>query len=103
MLNARASLAQGFVRTRREYEAGWHEYVKTLRRVEARYQRQFNVAAIVLRGLEDKTYRGAMIASHLTRGAGAKCQRAHDQRLSRSLVTRSLSDSDSISCHGRSR
>ena len=29
VLNARASLAQGFVRTRREYEAGWHEYVKT--------------------------------------------------------------------------
>jgi glucoamylase len=63
VLNARASLAHGFVRTRREYEAGWHEYVKTLRRVEARYQRQFNVAAMVLRGLEDKTYRGAMIAS----------------------------------------
>jgi glucoamylase len=29
----------------------------------ARHQKQFNVAAMVLKGLEDKTYRGAVIAS----------------------------------------
>ena len=61
--NARASLARGFVRARREYEAGWHAYVSHLSPVEPKYQRQFNLAALVLKGLEDKTYRGAIIAS----------------------------------------
>ncbi|MDX6612244.1 MAG: glucoamylase [Blastocatellia bacterium] len=63
VLNARASLAKGFTRARREYEAGWHSYLKRLRRVEAKYQRQFDMAAMVLKALEDKTYRGAMVAS----------------------------------------
>ncbi|HEU4595609.1 MAG TPA: glucan 1,4-alpha-glucosidase [Pyrinomonadaceae bacterium] len=61
--NARASLAKGFARARAEYEEGWHEYVKTLRRVEPKYQRQFDMAAMVLKAHEDKTFRGAMIAS----------------------------------------
>ncbi|HJT67612.1 MAG TPA: alpha-amylase family glycosyl hydrolase [Pyrinomonadaceae bacterium] len=60
---ARASLARGFQATRTEYEAGWNSYISTLPRVEAKYQRQFNMAAMVLRGLEDKTFRGAVIAS----------------------------------------
>jgi glucoamylase len=60
---ARASLARGFSAVQREYEAGWKSYVSTLPRVEAKHQRQFNVAAMVLRGLEDKTFRGAVIAS----------------------------------------
>ena len=60
---ARASLARGFAAARREYEAGWNAYVSTLPRVEARYQQQFNMAAMVLRGLEDKSHRGAVIAS----------------------------------------
>src|SRR5215213_660999 len=61
--NARASLAKGFAKTREEYERGWHEYVKTLRRVGAKHQAQFDMAAMVLKAHEDKTYRGAMIAS----------------------------------------
>jgi glucoamylase len=61
--NARASLAKGFERARAEYEAGWHGYVRTLRRVGPKYQRQFDMAAMVLKAHEDKTYRGAMIAS----------------------------------------
>ncbi len=61
--NARASLAKGFAKARAEYEAGWHEYVKTLRRVEPKYQKQFDMAAMVLKAHEDKTFRGAMIAS----------------------------------------
>ncbi len=61
--NARASLAKGFARTRREYQAGWHSYLKPLQRVEPGYQRQFNLAALTLKALEDKTFRGAMIAS----------------------------------------
>jgi glucoamylase len=63
LINARVSLAKGFAQARREYEAGWHAYLKSLRLVESRYQRQFNMSAMVLKALEDKTYRGAMIAS----------------------------------------
>ena len=61
--NARASLAKGFAAVRAENERGWHEYVRTLRRVNAKYQPQFDMAAMVLRAHEDKSYRGAMIAS----------------------------------------
>ncbi len=61
--NARASLSKGFAKAREEYERGWHDYVKTLRRVGAKHQAQFDMAAMVLKAHEDKTYRGAMIAS----------------------------------------
>jgi glucoamylase len=61
--NGQQSVIKGFQAARTEYERGWHEYVKTLPLVEPHYQRQFNMAAMVLKGLEDKTYRGAMIAS----------------------------------------
>ncbi|HSK62791.1 MAG TPA: glycoside hydrolase family 15 protein, partial [Pyrinomonadaceae bacterium] len=60
---ARASLAKGFAAIRSEYEAGWRQYVSGLPRVETQHQQQFNMAAMVLRGLEDKTFRGAVIAS----------------------------------------
>jgi len=66
---ARASLARGFAAIKREYEAGWERYVATLPRI-AKHQRQFNVAAMVLKGLEDKTYRGAVIASPSTPWGG---------------------------------
>src|SRR5215470_11722208 len=66
---ARASLARGFTIVEREYEAGWQKYVATLPRVE-KHQRQFNLAAMVLKGLEDKTYRGAVIASPSTPWGG---------------------------------
>jgi glucoamylase len=59
---AHFSLARGFDVTRREYEAGWREYVSRLPRI-AKHQQQFNMAAMVLKGLEDKTFRGASIAS----------------------------------------
>jgi glucoamylase len=61
--NARASLQKGFARARAEYESGWREYVRTLRSVAPQYRRQFDAAAMVLKSHEDKTYRGAMIAS----------------------------------------
>ena len=60
--SARASLARGFQATRAEYEAGWASYVSRLPRI-AKHQQQFNMAAMVLKGLEDKTYRGGVIAS----------------------------------------
>jgi len=58
-----ATVIKGFEIARAEYERGWHAYAKTLPRVGKMYQAQFNMAAMVLKGLEDKTYRGAMIAS----------------------------------------
>ncbi len=66
---ARASLARGFEATRAEYEAGWRSYVSQLPRI-AKHQQQFNMAAMVLKGLEDKTYRGAVIASPSTPWGG---------------------------------
>lgn len=61
--NGQASVRKGFEASRDEYAQGWHDYVKTLPRVGTKHQAQFNIAAMVLKGLEDKTYRGAMIAS----------------------------------------
>lgn len=66
---ARASLARGFGVVRREYEAGWQRYVATLP-VVSKHAEQFNMAAMVLKGLEDKTYRGAVIASPSTPWGG---------------------------------
>ncbi len=61
--NARSSLKKGFGKAQEEYDEGWEEYVSGLRRVKGRYRAQYNMAAMVLKGLEDKTHRGAMIAS----------------------------------------
>ncbi|HJP93111.1 MAG TPA: glycoside hydrolase family 15 protein [Pyrinomonadaceae bacterium] len=66
---AHASLARGFAPIRDEYEAGWQAYVATLPHI-AKHQRQFNMAAMVLKGLEDKTFRGAVIASPSTPWGG---------------------------------
>lgn len=59
---ARLSLARGFEAIRSEYERGWESYVAALPGI-TKHQRQFNMAAMVLKGLEDKTFRGASIAS----------------------------------------
>ncbi|HMF55889.1 MAG TPA: glycoside hydrolase family 15 protein, partial [Pyrinomonadaceae bacterium] len=61
--NVRASLSKGFARCRSEYESGWHDYLTTLRGAPAKYRAQYNMAAMELKAHEDKTYRGAMIAS----------------------------------------
>jgi len=60
---ARASLERGFSAVSAEYAQGWHKYVRTLRRVDGPYGHEFRLAAMVLKAHEDKTYRGAMIAS----------------------------------------
>lgn len=71
------SLKHGFARVRQEYETGWRGYVSALPSVDALHQRQFNMAAMVLRGLEDKTYRGAVIASpSVPWGGGADADEA---------------------------
>ena len=59
---ARLSLARGFDTVRREYEAGWKEYTTKLR-FQHFPKPQFDMAVMVLKALEDKTFRGASIAS----------------------------------------
>lgn len=61
--SARASLDRGFSVISAEYASGWHQYVGTLRAVTGPYADEFRLAAMVLKAYEDKTYRGAMIAS----------------------------------------
>ena len=63
LTNARSSLTRPFASVRDEYDAGWHLYLDSLRKVEPKYQKQFDMAAMILKAHEDKTYRGAMVAS----------------------------------------
>jgi glucoamylase len=60
---AKISLARKFPEVADEYTAGWQEYVKGLRKVRPRYEAEFKLAAMALKAHEDKTFRGAMIAS----------------------------------------
>jgi glucoamylase len=60
---ARTSLTKGFQVCRKEYEETWRRVVRRLPRVEPKYQAQFNLAALVLKAHEDKTFRGANVAS----------------------------------------
>jgi glucoamylase len=60
---AQNSAVRGFQKIRLEYEKGWGDYVKTLPKTRAKYQAQLNVAAMVLKAHEDKTFRGGQIAS----------------------------------------
>ncbi len=60
---ANLSSQKGFQNIQKEYQKGWQNYVKTLPKVEAKYQAQLNFAAMVLKAHEDKTYRGGQVAS----------------------------------------
>jgi glucoamylase len=60
---ARGSLKTGFQVCRRQYEQSWLNIVHSLPPVDVKYQRQFNIAAMVLQAHEDKTFRGATVAS----------------------------------------
>ncbi|MEO8041758.1 MAG: glycoside hydrolase family 15 protein, partial [Acidobacteriota bacterium] len=60
---AAAALTKGFAKTYQEYQIGWLDYLKSLPRVDPKYQAQFNMAAMQLKAHEDKTHRGANIAS----------------------------------------
>lgn len=76
--NARASLAKGFDRAEREYQQTWNSYLAPLKKVAPAYERQYYMSAMVLKALEDKTYRGAMIASPSNPwGAGANANEAN--------------------------
>ncbi|WP_019853459.1 glucan 1,4-alpha-glucosidase [Actinopolyspora mortivallis] len=65
---AEASLSAGYESARAAYDSGWHDYLSSLRETpEAITSRglgtQYNVAAMTLRSQEDKTHRGAFVAS----------------------------------------
>ena len=64
--SARGSLARGFGRARAGYEQGWHRYLGSLERrpaSAAAHGPTYWVSLMVLAASEDKTYRGAGIAS----------------------------------------
>lgn len=63
LTSARASLGRGFAAVRRAYAQEWHDYVGTLAPVDTEFTREAHLAAMVIRAHEDKTYRGAIIAS----------------------------------------
>src|SRR6185295_11663527 len=67
--DARSSLHKGFVSCQREYAAGWHNYLQSLPNLK-QDEPQLTMAAMVLKALEDKTYRGAIIASPSTPWGG---------------------------------
>ncbi len=61
--NARTSLRRSFAAVSADYVQGWTKYLGGLRHVSERYRSEFQLAAMVLKAHEDKTYPGAMIAS----------------------------------------
>ncbi|MEP7076523.1 MAG: glycoside hydrolase family 15 protein [Acidobacteriota bacterium] len=70
--SGKASLAKGFEKCQAEYEKGWVDFVKMLPKVDPKYQAQFNMAAMVLKAQEDKTVRGANVASLTIPWGGGK-------------------------------
>jgi glucoamylase len=63
---ARGSLARGFTSARTAYDAGWHRYLGSLRKVPASaraWRTEWNVSAMVLAASEDKTVRGGFVAA----------------------------------------
>lgn len=65
---SRSSLRDGFGATLDAYQAGWHGYLDTLKAPPASLVTQqesdaYRVSAMVLAAAEDKTYRGAFVAS----------------------------------------
>jgi glucoamylase len=63
LVAANNALVKGFENTYQEYQIGWLDYLKSLPKVDAKYQAQFNMAAMVIKAQEDKTVSGANIAS----------------------------------------
>ncbi len=53
---AQTSLRKGFQVCRKQYEADWRRTVRRFPKVEPKYQAQFNLAALVLKAHEDKTF-----------------------------------------------
>ena len=60
---AQTSLKKGFKKMGSQYQKGWADFVKQLPLVDKKYQAQFDYAAMTLRAMEDKTFRGGNVAS----------------------------------------
>lgn len=60
---ASRSFSKGMAKSLEGYDNGWADFVKTLPKVDAKYQAQFNMAAMVIKAQEDKTARGGNVAS----------------------------------------
>lgn len=60
---ARKSLQKGYDHAYTEYAKGWRDWIATLKQVDAKYRDQYQIAAMVMKAHEDKTYRGAGAAS----------------------------------------
>lgn len=65
---ARASLRAGFPTVARRYALGWHRYLSSLRKpprslTTTAERREYAMSQMVLAASEDKTYRGAYVAS----------------------------------------
>ena len=63
---ARGSLGEGFTRVRDRYAAGWHRYLGSLPPAPASvaaHRGLYDASLMVMAALEDKTYRGASVAS----------------------------------------
>src|SRR3954470_10913954 len=60
---ARKSLQKGYEHAYTEYAKGWRDWINTLRQVDPKYRDQYEIAAMVMKAHEDKTYRGAGAAS----------------------------------------
>ncbi|NHD17342.1 MULTISPECIES: glucan 1,4-alpha-glucosidase [Actinopolyspora] len=72
-----AALDRTYEAARAEYDSGWHDYLSSLRETpESVTSRglttQYNVAAMTLKSQEDKTRRGAFVASTSIPWGGAK-------------------------------
>jgi glucoamylase len=68
LATARASLQTGWATLAPRYADGWHAYLDSLKRapsslVTAAERRDYSVSQMVLAASEDKTYRGAFVAS----------------------------------------
>jgi glucoamylase len=68
LARAKDSLAAGFNRVAQEYADGWNKYLQSLHpappSLSTRQERElYAVSAMVIAAIEDKTYRGAFIAS----------------------------------------
>ncbi len=63
---ASASAEPHFLKTLAEYAAGWHAYLRDVRKAPdsvGSYTTEWNVSAMVLAASEDKTYRGGFVAA----------------------------------------
>src|SRR3954468_16367178 len=60
---AMKSLQKGYEHAYTDYAKGWRDWINTLRQVDPKYRDQYEIAAMVMKAHEDKTYRGAGAAS----------------------------------------